>query len=121
MDTLIFVYNADSGILNGLKDLLHKNFSPKTYPCSLCALTYDNHGMMIHDWADFVKSLNRQVVFLHRDELKSQYSVSDVQLPAAFLRCMNEKPSLWLDSDSLNQCKSLNDLKELVHKRLMEN
>jgi hypothetical protein len=44
-DKLIFVYNADSGILNAIKDLIHKNVSPETYPCSLCAVTYDNLGM----------------------------------------------------------------------------
>jgi len=44
-DKLIFVYNADSGLLKGIKDLIHKNVSPDTYPCSLCAVTYDNFDM----------------------------------------------------------------------------
>lgn len=37
---LFFVYNADGGRLAGLKDMSHKFFSPATYPCSLCAITY---------------------------------------------------------------------------------
>jgi len=45
MSKLIFVYNADSGLLNAMKDWAHKIVSPETYPCSLCALTYNNLGM----------------------------------------------------------------------------
>jgi hypothetical protein len=36
---LIFVYNADSGILNLLKDAVHKLLKAETYPCSPCAPT----------------------------------------------------------------------------------
>ena len=38
---LLFVYNANSGTLNSLFDLGHKLFSPKTYKCNLCALTFN--------------------------------------------------------------------------------
>jgi hypothetical protein len=37
---LILVYNADSGVLNMVKDAVWKVLQPSTYPCSLCALTY---------------------------------------------------------------------------------
>ena len=36
--TLVFVYNADSGVFNALADAAHKIFSPRTYACNLCAL-----------------------------------------------------------------------------------
>ena len=42
---LIFVYNANGGFFNGFSDYIHKLVSPKTYECSLCAITYDNLGM----------------------------------------------------------------------------
>jgi len=54
MSKLIFVYNADSGLLNAMKDWAHKIVSPETYPCSLCALTYDNLGMR-RPWREFIK------------------------------------------------------------------
>lgn len=38
--TLIFVYNAKSGLISAFGDMVHKIVSPATYPCSLCALTY---------------------------------------------------------------------------------
>ena len=90
MEKLIFAYNAESGILNSVKDLLHKNFSPETYACRLCALTYDNFGM-IREWKDFTRSLNIPTEFLHRDELKSQYGLENILLPVAFVQNENKE------------------------------
>ena len=77
---LIFVYNADGGILNMFKDLIHKNVSPETYLCSLCAVTYDNLGMK-REWKQFVSSLGHEVEFPHRDELAKEHGITDVPLP----------------------------------------
>ena len=51
--TLLFVYNADSGKLNALKDAIHKVVKPSTYPCSLCTVTYGNLGMK-RTWKTFI-------------------------------------------------------------------
>lgn len=112
-DKLIFVYNADGGIINMVIDLIHKNVSPGTYQCSLCAVTWDNRGMK-REWKQFVSQLGREVEFLHRDELAKKYEIRGVPLPAAFVHCMDEEPELWLDSEKMDSCKSLGDLKELV-------
>jgi len=116
-DKLIFVYNADSGILNAVKDLIHKNVSPETYPCSLCAVTWDNLGMK-REWKQFIHSLNRSVEFLHRDELERKYAITNVPLPAAFIHCMGESLKLWLDAEQMNSCRSLGELQQLVNKSL---
>ncbi len=42
---LVFVYNADSGLFNTVTGMAHKIFSPGTYECNLCALTYSTFGM----------------------------------------------------------------------------
>lgn len=112
-DKLIFVYNADGGLLHMVKDLIHKNVSPETYPCSLCAVTYDNLGMK-REWKQFVHGLGREVEFLHRDQLRKTYGIANVQLPAAFTKCMGEMPRLWIDADQMNACASLGDLKQIV-------
>lgn len=116
-DTLIFVYNADGGILNMLKDFVHKNVSPETYPCSLCALTWDNLGMN-REWKKFVDQLGRKVEFLHRDELEEKYDIKNVLLPASFVKCMDEKPELWLNAELMDSCQTLDDLKHLVTNNL---
>jgi len=117
-DKLIFVYNADGGVVNMVKDLIHKNLSPETYPCSLCAITYNNFGM-IGEWRQFVDRLEREVEFLHRDELEKKYGINDVPLPAAFTKCMEEDfPRLWLNAEMMNSCSSLEGLKHMVIKNL---
>ena len=118
MDKLIFVYNADSGILNSLKDWAHKIVSPETYACSLCALTYDNLGMR-RPWRAFIKELGYDVEFLHRDELAEQYGIREVNLPATFI-LENGKPKLWIKSDAMDACGSLDDLQNLVTHKLAQ-
>ena len=120
MKKIIFVYNADGGILNGIKDLLHKNLSPKTYDCRLCAVTYDNFGM-IREWKDFIQMLNVATEFLHRDELKEQYQIKDVALPAALLQTEENQLQIWISADEMNSCQNLSDLKQLVLQKLHNN
>jgi hypothetical protein len=82
---LIFVYNADSGIINTVTDYFHKIVKPSTYQCNLCALTFNNFGM-ISIWKDFVNDLSVDVDFLHKDEFEKQYNFEKVELPAGFIK-----------------------------------
>ena len=81
---LLMVYNADGGLLAGAMDLLHKTFSPSTYACALCAVTYDTFGMRPR-WRRFVESLPLPVVFHHRDDFAAAYPGAQVALPAILL------------------------------------
>ncbi len=72
--TLVFVYNADSGLFNLLTDITHKIFSPQTYNCNLCAVTHDKFGMK-NEWREYLKTLNTPVEFLHADEFKAKYQI----------------------------------------------
>ena len=116
MEKLIFVYNADSGLLNALKDWTHKIVSPETYPCNLCALTYDNLGMR-RSWRNFIEALEFDVEFLHRDELEEQYGIRDVPLPAAFVQKEGEL-NLWMNSDEVDACQSLQELQDSIQTKL---
>jgi len=46
-DTIVFVYNADGGLFNTLSNIVHKIFSPETYRCKLCSITYSVLGMKL--------------------------------------------------------------------------
>ena len=83
---LVFVYNADSGLLNAAKDIWHRVTSPSTYPCALCKLTYGTIGMD-RRWRQFVESLDVPVEFLHRDELtaRPEITADGVELPVGLL------------------------------------
>ena len=118
MEKLIFVYNADSGLVNALKDWTHKIVSPETYPCSLCALTYDNLGMR-RSWRNFIEALEFDVEFLHRDELEEQYGIRDIPLPAAFVQ-QEGKLNLWMNSDEMGACQSLQELQDSIQTKLAQ-
>lgn len=113
---LVFVYNAESGLFNSLADMAHKAFSPQTYQCQLCALTYSTFGMR-ESWKQFLKTLERRAEFLHADELKSLYNISGVKLPAVFKK-EGASLSLLIDADSINACRTTDDLKKLCEEKL---
>ena len=112
MKNLIFVYNADSGKFNALRDSLHKLISPATYDCRLCELT---HGFFAEksQWSEFLKETAFKAEFLHKDEFTSRFKkFSDHSLPAVF-----EQREEGLEC-IINSCdfKNLNDLTELCVK-----
>lgn len=72
---LLFIYNADSGIINVAKDIGHKLFSPQTYDCFLCSLT---HGTFREnqEWKTFREKSPVEMVFFHRDEFEKEYGLN---------------------------------------------
>ena len=113
--TLIFVYNADSGLVNTLLDIGHKIVSPQTYACNLCAITHSTFSMR-DEWKNFVEELKQPIEFLHRDELAKQYGIRDATLPAVF-RKSNGGLEVWISHEQINRCHSLDDLKLLVEQK----
>ncbi|MHB8741800.1 MAG: hypothetical protein ACYC9L_01630 [Sulfuricaulis sp.] len=114
--TLVFVYNADSGLANTLLDICHKIVSPQTYNCNLCLLTHATLNMR-REWKEFVEQLGVSVEFLHRDELSRQYEIHDVALPAVFRKTDGRLQEL-IDRDQIDDCHSLDELKRLVEQKL---
>ncbi len=113
--TLVFVYNADSGLVNTLLDIGHKIVSPQTYSCNLCALTHSTFSMR-DEWKQFVAQLNCPIEFLHRDELAEQYGLRDVPLPAIFLKTETGLQP-WIGQEDINRCQSLAELKRLIESK----
>tara|TARA_R110002167_G_scaffold36686_10_gene115884 strand:+ start:1145 stop:1531 length:387 start_codon:yes stop_codon:yes gene_type:complete len=72
-ESLIFIYNADSGLRNMILDGAHKIFSPETYTCSLCGITY---GAFAENkrWKKFREEHKSIMKFLHKDEFNKQYA-----------------------------------------------
>jgi len=80
---LIFVYNAQSGILNAAVDAIHKIVSPETYPCDLCALTYGALGER-REWRRYREQSPHEMVFYHKDEFEEAYGQ---RLPYPLVLC----------------------------------
>lgn len=114
---IIFVYNADSGLFNTVTDIAHKIFSPSTYECQLCAITHSAFSMR-EEWKTFLQSIHHEMEFLHRDEWKQQHQDKADDLPAVYYG--DETVSLLLSSKEINQCQTLEELKQLIKDRLPE-
>ncbi|CAN5851461.1 hypothetical protein BH24ACT6_BH24ACT6_04930 [soil metagenome] len=111
---LVFVYNADSGLLNAAKDIWHRVTSPLTYPCALCKLTYGT-TRMDRRWRQFVESLDVPVEFLHRDELASRTDIdaAGVELPVGLL-VWDGSTQAVVTAAEMRNAATLDDLISLV-------
>ncbi len=114
-DTILFVYNAKSGLINGAKDYLHKIVSPKTYACNLCALTYDG-SIMSAQWKKFIKGLLFPYEFLHKDEFEKKYKINE-PLPAIFL-VQGKSLITFMSAKEINACKTIEELISLVNNKI---
>lgn len=116
---LIFIYNANSGMGNGLMDIAHKLLSPGTYECSLCNLT---HGVFSEHklWKSFRKESGVEMEFLHRDEFERQYASKfgyKFTFPVV-LMVENNDFQLLIATEELNGLKDLDALTSLLRSHL---
>ena len=110
--SLVFVYNADSGMFNLLTDIAHKIFSPQTYACQLCSITHGNLKMH-EEWRTFIRSLPIACDFMHRDEFLKVHANIAGGFPAVYLRSTG-KLQLCVNAKEINQCENLPALKNLI-------
>ena len=105
---LLFVYNANSGARNALLDSMHKVFSPNTYDCKLCDITF---GIVSENktWKRFRKESPHEMVFLHKDEFTKGYA-SKFGHKFTF-------PMVLISTEELNQLHTAQDLMALVESR----
>jgi hypothetical protein len=115
---LVFVYNANRGFFEALKEGVTKFALPSTYTCRLCALTY-GRATMRPRWRRFVEGLGVRVEFLHRDEFREPYGESEAGYPAAYVERGGELEP-FISSDEMNATETLDDLMETVRERLDE-
>jgi hypothetical protein len=111
---LVLVYNADSGVFNALADAVHKIWSPETYNCQLCALTYGAVTMR-DEWAKFLNELEIPVRFLHRDEFERGFPDLKTELPV-ILSNEGTRAEILLTAATINQCNTLNELKDALRR-----
>lgn len=115
---ILMLYNADSGLINGALDSLHKIFSPGTYTCQLCALTY-GLATMKADWRDTLEALPYPVAFLHKDEWQTQFPDNPTPLPAILLESGPDLKTL-VSAEDFAGLISLQALQTLLTARLQE-
>jgi hypothetical protein len=114
--TLLFVYNADSGLFNTVTDIAHKVLSPDTYSCNLCALTH-GHFKVREEWVGFLEQLEAECEFLHRDEFEKAYGKRDVAFPVIFRKTDSDIEPFASDQE-INACEDLKSLQGMISSRL---
>ena len=106
MMKLIFVYNADSGLVNTLMDIGHKAISPQTYQCNLCDLTF---GLFKEHqkWKKFREESNTEMEFLHRDEFEQKYGK---KFDYPLILKQDDELSVMISQAELNKIQTLDEL-----------
>ena len=115
MKKIIFVYNATSGKVNGLLDIAHKLISPKTYQCSLCAITHDTFSEN-EQWKQFRETTKLSLEFLHSDEFESNYKSIDTKYPVILLH-ENQKLTEWISKNDIEKIETTKELIELIKEK----
>lgn len=118
-EELVFVYNANSGAKNVMFDSLHKVFSPKTYDCKLCAITY---GLVAENrtWKKFRQQSSHQMTFLHKDEFTKKYASKfghKFDFPIVLIEGKSGLEVL-VSKDELSDLKTANGLIQLLKERV---
>ena len=116
---LIFIYNADSGLRNVVMDSAHKIFSPSTYECNLCDITY---GAFTENkiWKNFRKETDLKMEFLHKDEFAKAYK-SKFATKYTFPIVLTETAmglEVYIKTDELNELQKAEDLIDLIKGRV---
>lgn len=117
---LLFVYNANSSLQNRIFDGAHKIFSPSTYSCSLCSLTFGSFTEK-EDWKQFRLGLEKEghtLEFLHKDEFESR-SQGKFQYPIILVEAGTGLQQL-MGRDELDQLKKAKDLIQVIQKRMVD-
>jgi hypothetical protein len=116
---LVFVYNANAGLIAGALDSIHKTLSPDTYACDLCAIT---HGFftMRPQWRAWLKSLPHEPEFYHRPDFRAAFpELADEPLPLVGL-AKEGRFSILLDAKALGRVTNVDDLVASLEAKLSQ-
>ncbi len=115
-EKLIFIYNANSGLVNTIKDFWHKALRPSTYNCNLCQTTFGVFGAK-KEWKSFVNGLGIDSEFLHKDEFLEKYNIKDAKYPSAYMM-KNGNLSIFITQAEMNKVVTLAEMEEMVSSKL---
>ncbi len=114
---LVFVYNANAGLLAGAIDSVHKTLSPDSYACNLCAVT---HGIfaMRPQWRQYLKELPIDADFYHRPDFRVAFpQLAGERLPLVG-RVEQEQFTILLDADALGKIATVDELVAALQTKL---
>lgn len=115
---LHFVYNVDATPQAVIKDFVHREMDPETYPCRLCDLTY---GRFVKKpgWKKFLASLPVPSDFHMRNVFVRKYpSLKDQPWPAVLAENEDGSFQVLISSEDFVLIATLDALEAVVRERL---
>jgi hypothetical protein len=114
---LIFVYNVDNDPLSLILDGAHKVFSPSTYTCDLCEVTYSNIGER-RVWKKYRKESPVAFEFIYKNQMHKRFQI-EAECPLILsLTVEGAKPGVFLSSSEFKQIKTPEQLIEAINQKL---
>jgi hypothetical protein len=101
-DTLILVFNGDSGLWATLLDVAKKAVGRGD--CALCDITYSPVGKRAA-WSRCAARLGIAVRELHRDEIPDAWGIARGELPCVLARAREERPFILVTRDEIVSCR----------------
>jgi hypothetical protein len=120
MKTLLFVYNSDSGLWNGVVDYVRKAIAPDTYDCNLCKVISGNSLIINRQWVRFIHSLPYTCKFIYRDEYVKSYPMTRSDIPAVFEQLSDGSLRQLVSRKEINAVTNVGELVEIVKKSLQK-
>ena len=107
---IVFVYNADKGLMNRLFDIGHKLIRPETYSCQLCSITHDLLREK-NEWTQYRNLSNHELEFLHKDEFQEHYQPKrPLTFPIILKTMENNQIEVLVSTEEINQITSIEEL-----------
>lgn len=114
---LLFVYNANATVYAVTIDFFHKLFSPETYQCNLCRVTYGPVSMK-REWKEFLASLPYNILFYHKDQFSRVFPEAfNMTFPVVFIR-KEGTLSTVMQTDEINRISTVEELKQALVDKL---
>ncbi len=113
---LVFVYNVNSDPVSLLLDGAHKVFSPSTYDCDLCAITYSNLGER-KAWKTYRKKHRMSFEFIYKNQMIERYGLSD-NCPLILKVETGTSPEVFVSRDEFKRITTPAELISLIDKKL---
>ena len=112
---LYFIYNANNDFISIISDFIHKEISPKTYPCELCSLSYGTFTKK-NKWKEFLNELNHEYSFVYKNE-NHGLEFDEKKLPMIIIKSSKETQIL-VTKEELKNCSNVEALINLIKDKL---
>ena len=101
-----------------LFDVGYKIFSPSTYRCNLCALTFDTFSEN-KIWKQFREKSNIKMTFFHINEFEKEYPNQQFEYPI-ILKQTDSDLNIFINKEELDKTENIEYLIRILDDKLTD-